>query len=76
MAVMALALLIFFGIEMFVYDVLGPPVFTLMLALGLAWRAARRSRSRQGKILQNGSIVQSITASANGAERRLAGLRR
>jgi hypothetical protein len=76
MAVIALALLIFFGIEMFVYDVLGPPVFTLMLALGLAWRAERRSTSRQGKILQNGSMSQSITGSANGARRRLAGLGR
>ncbi|WP_163511442.1 hypothetical protein [Fodinicola acaciae] len=58
MAVVALALLLFFGIEMFVYDVLGPPVFTLMLALGLAWRAGRGAETGHGKISQNMAIAE------------------
>jgi hypothetical protein len=73
MAIMALALLLFFGIEMFVYDVLGPPVFTLMLALGLAWRVERRTRIGQGKIADSTSIPDQLqrtprdtTVQANG----------
>jgi hypothetical protein len=36
-----LAVLLFFLAESFVYDTLGAPFFTLMLALGLMWRADR-----------------------------------
>jgi hypothetical protein len=36
-----LAVLLFFLAESFVYDTLGAPLFTLMLALGLMWRADR-----------------------------------
>ncbi|ADB31798.1 hypothetical protein Kfla_2733 [Kribbella flavida DSM 17836] len=36
-----LAVLIFFLIEILVYDTLGAPLFTLMIALGLMWRTDR-----------------------------------
>jgi hypothetical protein len=36
-----LAVLLFFLIEMLVYDTLGAPLFTLMIALGLMWRTDR-----------------------------------
>ncbi|WP_458113680.1 hypothetical protein M1D88_06150 [Arthrobacter sp. R1-13] len=34
----ATAILLFFAIQMFVYDTLGMPFFTIMLTLGLVWR--------------------------------------
>jgi hypothetical protein len=33
------AILVMFALEMFVYDFNGPPFYTLMIALGLMWRA-------------------------------------
>jgi hypothetical protein len=38
-----LALIVFFGVEMLVYDTLGSPLFTLMIALGLMWRTDREA---------------------------------
>ncbi|TDU87110.1 hypothetical protein EV138_0627 [Kribbella voronezhensis] len=40
-AMIGVALIIFFLIEIFVYDTLGSPLFTLMIALALMWRADR-----------------------------------
>ncbi|WP_185444437.1 hypothetical protein [Kribbella qitaiheensis] len=40
-AMIGVALIIFFLIEIFVYDTLGAPLFTLMIALALMWRADR-----------------------------------
>jgi hypothetical protein len=40
-AMIGVALIIFFLIEIFVYDTLGAPLFTLMIALALMWRAER-----------------------------------
>lgn len=39
-----LALIIFFLVEMLVYDTLGSPLFTLMIALGLMWRTDREAQ--------------------------------
>lgn len=39
--IVALAVPIFFLVEMFFYDILGAPLFVLMVALGLMWRADR-----------------------------------
>ena len=38
------ALIIFFLIEIFVYDTLGAPLFTLMIALALMWRGEREAQ--------------------------------
>lgn len=40
----ATALLIFFGLQLFVYDTLGMPLYMIMAAIGLAWRDQSRRR--------------------------------
>ncbi|WP_431711839.1 hypothetical protein [Glutamicibacter uratoxydans] len=35
---LALSVLTFFALQMFIYDTLGTPLLTIMLAIGLAWR--------------------------------------
>ncbi len=43
-AMIGVALIIFFLIEIFVYDTLGAPLFTLMIALALMWRGEREAQ--------------------------------
>lgn len=47
----ALALLLFFVIQLPVYDTLGMPFFALMTGLGLAWRQARLTGREQDHVL-------------------------
>ncbi|MDX6251510.1 MAG: hypothetical protein QOF10_4870 [Kribbellaceae bacterium] len=54
-----LALLIFFLIEIVVYDTLGSPLFTLMIALGLMWRTDRDAQA---------ATAQAVDAQAPKAE--------
>ncbi|TWD83281.1 hypothetical protein FB561_4442 [Kribbella amoyensis] len=42
--IIGLAVLLFFLIEIMVYDTLGSPLFTLMIALGLMWRTDREAQ--------------------------------
>jgi hypothetical protein len=41
--VVATCVLLFFGMQMFVYDTLGMPLFVIMIAIALAWRAQSRA---------------------------------
>ena len=47
-----LALIVFFLIEIMVYDTLGSPLFTLMIALGLMWRADREAQQAKQAALE------------------------
>jgi hypothetical protein len=44
-AMIGCAVLLFFLIEILVYDTLGSPLFTLMIALGLMWRDEREAKA-------------------------------
>lgn len=48
-------LLLFFGLQLFVYDTLGMPMFTMMVAIGLMWRERARlaPRSTAGATLED-----------------------
>lgn len=48
-------LLLFFGLQLFVYDTLGMPMYTMMIAIGLMWRERTRlsPRSWSGVTLES-----------------------
>ncbi|MBB2995995.1 hypothetical protein [Paeniglutamicibacter cryotolerans] len=43
-----MTLLAFFAVQMFIYDTLGMPLFTIMIGVGLMWREALDSGSAKG----------------------------
>lgn len=52
--VVGVCLLLFFGLQLFVYDTLGHPMYTMMIAIGLMWREqARRSVRAAGTTLED-----------------------
>lgn len=56
-------LLVFFFIQMFIYDTLGLPLLTLMVAIGLAWRErAQAGKLGAGQLVTGeiGGIVRSL----------------
>lgn len=56
-------LLVFFFIQMFIYDTLGLPLLTLMVATGLAWRErAKIGRPNAGQLItgEHGGIRRSL----------------
>jgi hypothetical protein len=50
-------LLVFFAIQLFVYDTLGMPLITVMIAIGMVWREqVANGRQREGEHLASRSI--------------------
>lgn len=48
-AVAGCAVLLMFGVYLLVYDLLGPPMFTVMIACGLMWRVGRAQDFVEGQ---------------------------
>jgi capsular polysaccharide biosynthesis protein len=53
----AIVILLFFAIQMFVYDTLGMPFFTIMLTLGMVWRQ-RRSAGAENDVRPLGDFTR------------------
>ena len=50
--VVATCVLLFFALQMFVYDTLGMPLFVIMIAIALAWRAQSRAADSEKHIVR------------------------
>jgi hypothetical protein len=50
--VVATCVLLFFGMQMFVYDTLGMPLFVIMIAIALAWRAQSRAADSENYLVR------------------------
>jgi hypothetical protein len=50
--VVATCVLLFFALQMFVYDTLGMPLFVIMIAIALAWRAQSRATDSEKYIVR------------------------
>jgi hypothetical protein len=50
--VVATCVLLFFGMQMFVYDTLGMPLFVIMMAVALAWRAQSRAADSENYLVR------------------------
>ena len=48
----ATCVLLFFGMQMFVYDTLGVPLFVIMMAIGLAWREQSRAADSENYLVR------------------------
>jgi hypothetical protein len=43
-----MCVLLFFGLQLFVYDTLGLPLYTVMIAVAMMWRQSRREAAAAG----------------------------
>jgi hypothetical protein len=50
--VVATCVLLFFALEIFVYDTLGMPLYVVMIAIALAWRAQSRAADSEKQIVR------------------------
>jgi hypothetical protein len=50
--VVATSVLLFFGLQMFVYDTLGMPLFVIMIAIALAWREQSRAANSENYLVR------------------------
>lgn len=50
--IVATALLLFFGLQLFVYDTLGMPLYMIMAAIGLAWREGSRRQGSEAVVFR------------------------
>lgn len=55
----SVTLLIFLALQMFIYDTLGMPLYTVMIGLALAWREQRNRRTYNGADWELGKLLAS-----------------